>query len=82
MDRVAALWMITMRDAINMKQTTRLHDLFHPMVIFHIMGWRKPMRVRLDLPRAFEPELYVVPAQGSLNSRIISREFPEKCHYG
>jgi len=30
-----------------MKQTTRLHDFSHPMIMFHIMGWKKSMRVRV-----------------------------------
>jgi hypothetical protein len=25
-----------------MKQTTRLHGFFHPMIMFHIMGWKNP----------------------------------------
>jgi hypothetical protein len=29
-----------------MKQTTRLHDFFHPVIMFHIAGWKKSMRVR------------------------------------
>jgi len=29
----------------NMKQTTRLHDFFHPVIMFHITGWKKSMRV-------------------------------------
>jgi Ca-activated chloride channel family protein len=27
---------------VNMKQTTRLHRFFHPMVKFYIMGWKNP----------------------------------------
>jgi hypothetical protein len=42
---------------MNMKQTTRLHDFFHPMIMFHIMGWKKSMRVRVIVAsrsKAFE----------------------------
>jgi hypothetical protein len=30
-----------------MKQTTRLHVFFHPVIMFHITEWKKSMRVRV-----------------------------------
>jgi murein DD-endopeptidase MepM/ murein hydrolase activator NlpD len=32
-----------------MKQTTRLHGFFHPMIMFHIMGWKNPCALGLLL---------------------------------
>jgi hypothetical protein len=32
-----------------MKQTTRLHDFFHPVIMFHITGWKKSMRIKSAL---------------------------------
>jgi len=34
-----------------MKQTTRLHDFFHPVMMFHITGWKKSMRVKGTLKK-------------------------------
>jgi len=31
-----------------MKQITRLHDFFHPVIMFHIAGWKKSMRVTAE----------------------------------
>jgi len=33
---------------MSMKQTVRLHDLFHAMIPFHITGRIKSMRVNKD----------------------------------
>ncbi len=30
-----------------MKQTTRLHDFFHPVAMFYTTGWKKSMRVKV-----------------------------------
>ncbi len=43
-------------DDSNMKQTTRLHDFFHAVVMFHTTGWKKSMRVNAPLAADNENE--------------------------